>query len=468
MELNVFEQRPIRNSKLPQEWQSEQSLDELADFLQQNWEQRSAFYGDKRDSAKQQFIQFTGQRGIRTDNYIGTIVFKGQQLNIFPKMFQACRDENDVSELNLRHLMKNIVQWIDYCTKIDYPYINITSALDSADDLRELFISLYVRYVKHALDRGLYYQYEERTEECSGIKGKFDYRDYFIRKYPNGKIDKFNCEISVFEFDNTLNRIIKCTCKELLRITKENHKRIIDILKKLGDVSDVRCTPKDCDVVRLSKLHRHYGIILSMSKMFLLNKTTSYDIDDNESFCFLFPTEVLFEGFVGGFLKSVLSNDAEVTLQASDTKLVDDIIIDGTSYGSAFTLRNDFFVQLKSGKCFVLDTKYKQVDRIENTKASAHAISRQISMNDLRQIREYAFNRGLNEGYLLYPIYRFEDLSQPQNVLLKGDIVVNGEKHNIDVYVIRIPFIFEENTEATKAALTKALLNVFYGEDTAV
>jgi 5-methylcytosine-specific restriction endonuclease McrBC regulatory subunit McrC len=109
----------------------------------------------------------------------------------------------------------------------------------------------------------------------------------------------------------------------------------------------------------------------------------------------------------------------------------------------------------------VLDTKYKQVDRIENSKESAAAIQRQVSIDDLRQIREYAHRRGLKEGYLLYPIYRFEDLDQPPKVLLKGYIIVDGEKHYIDVYIIRIPFVFEEDTDYTKNMLSGILSQIF-------
>ena len=89
------------------------------------------------------------------------------------------------------------------------------------------------------------------------------------------------------------------------------------------------------------------------------------------------------------------------------------------------------------------------------------AIQRQVSIDDLRQIREYAHRRGLNEGYLLYPVYRFEDLEQPPKVLLKGYIIVDGVKHYIDVYIIRIPFVFEEDTEQTKLALSKILSGIF-------
>ena len=86
MLLNYFEESIIKNSKLPVEWQSQSSLDELQAFLQLNWEQRSVFYDDGKISSRQQYLGFGGQKAIRTNNYIGTIAFKGQQLNIFPPL----------------------------------------------------------------------------------------------------------------------------------------------------------------------------------------------------------------------------------------------------------------------------------------------------------------------------------------------------------------------------------------------
>lgn len=462
MILNVFEESSIKNNKLPEEWQSQASLDELLDFLQTNWEQRGVFYEDGKINSRQQFLGFIGQKGIRTNNYIGTIVFKGQQLNIFPKMFREDRYDSDTSNLDLKHLMRNLVLWLDYCTKVSYPYISIASDLNDSTDLRELFISLYLRYVKAAIDHGLFYRYEEQEEDCTSIKGKIDVADYYYKKYANGLLNSFFCRFSTFEFDNGLNRIIKYTCKGLFNETsKANQKIIRNILSRLNEVSDVKCSPHDCDKIRLSRLHKQYGVILSMSKMFLLNKTSSYNVDNTESFCFLFPTELLFEGFIGGFITEFLSGKANVKLQASDTSLVDDIIISDTSYGAAFTLRNDILIKMVDGRCFVLDTKYKPLDRIENTVESSIAISQQVSIDDLRQIREYAVKRNLKEGYLLYPIFRFEDLSEPQEVLLKGSIVVGGVKHNIDVHVLRIPFVFEEDVEKTKRLLSECLERVY-------
>ena len=74
MILNKFEESLVSNSKLPSSWQSQMSLNELEEFLQQNWEQRSVFYEDKEVNSKQQFLGFVGQQGIRTKKY-NVIVF---------------------------------------------------------------------------------------------------------------------------------------------------------------------------------------------------------------------------------------------------------------------------------------------------------------------------------------------------------------------------------------------------------
>ena len=459
MSLNYFEETRISNRKLPAEWQSQSSLDELATFLQLNWEQRSVFYDDGQVTSRQQFLGFTGQKGIRTQNYIGTIVFKGQQLNIFPKVFRTERDDNETESLELGHLMKNLVQWLDYCTKIEYPYINIVSELESSTDLRELFTTLYIRYVKNALDRGLYYRYEEQTEDTHAIKGRIDIKDYFIRKLPNGQADTFSCTFSTFEFDNLLNRIIKYTCRLIYNdVSKTNQKTIRSILVKLNDVSDVRCVPQDCDGIRLSKLHRHYSIILSMSKMFLLNKTSTYNVDDTESFCFLFPTELLFEGFIAGFMRNVLEGSATVRLQASEMSVFSDVIFAGQSLGKALKMKHDILVEHKDKGVFILDTKYKMMDRFEGTEEILETVVSESSSSDVYQVLTYANTRGLKDVYLLYPMFRYEDL-EPNTLV--GKNTPAGAIEPILVHLVRLPFVFEEDVDGVYCALRKAILNIF-------
>ena len=116
--LNQYEETLIKNHRLPSEWQSQEALDGLLAFLQQNWEQRTSLFDDGQTTTSQQYLQFTGQKGIRTQNYVGTIVYKGQKLNIFPKIFREDYYDEDTSELDLKHLMHNLVLWLEYCNII--------------------------------------------------------------------------------------------------------------------------------------------------------------------------------------------------------------------------------------------------------------------------------------------------------------------------------------------------------------
>jgi len=459
--LNRFEETPLRNNLLPLEWQSQADLDELQQFLQLNWEQRSAFYDDGGITSRQQFLSFTGQRGIRTGRYVGTIVFKGKQLNIFPKMFKTEKDDHETQDLTLAQLMKNLVQWIDYCTKFDYPYISIKSELDDSNDLRDLFIALYIRYVKNALDRGLFYQYEDVTEESGIIKGKFDLQDYVCNKISSGAADKFLCTYSSFELDNRLNRIIKYTCKLLMNdVSKQNQKLLRHILIKLNDVADVRSKPSDCDTVRLSRLHGNYRIILSMSKMFLLNKTSSYDVNNSDSFCFLFPTSFLFEGFIGGFMQNVLSDKARVKLQASEISLVEDIVIEGQSHGKAFTMRHDILVEHAEKGLFILDTKYKEISRIKGNKDAVLSIRAEANQPDLYQMFTYAIKRNVRDIYLLYPMFRLEE-DADSAIEMHVDFKMENESYKLRVHIIRLPFIFEDDIEPIKERLTATIQEIF-------
>lgn len=457
MILNCYENTQLKNNRLPASWQEQESLDDLADFLQQNWEQRAVFYEDSEITSKQQFLAFIGQKGVKTKNYIGTIVFKGEQLNIFPKVFKTNKDDYGTEELTQKHLMKNLVRWIEYCNKMEYPFINISSELSDSEDLKELFITLYIGYVKSALERGLYYQYVDETSECNNIKGQFDLKDYLTRKIPNGQYDRFTCTYSNFEFDNKVNRIIKYTCNQLYKITsKKNQKTLRSILTKLDETSLISCSPNDCESIRLSKMHRYYRVILSMSKMFLLNKMSNYSIDINESFCFLFPTELLFEGFVGGFMQDVVSDSGgKVRLQQSEMSLIDDIQYGGKSLGSAFTMRHDIVVELK-GKVFILDTKYKEVSRFEGDEEEAKKVaSEEPKQTDIYQVCEYARKRGIEDVYLLYPMYRFED-NEP--TFPKG--ISKSPKGDINVHFIRLPFVFETDVEKTKQQLAELIKQI--------
>ena len=458
-----YEEKEIRKHDLPESWQDVKVQEKLKDFLQENWNQRKSFYDDGDSNSKQQFLTFLNFGSIRTNEYVGTIVFNGEQFNIFPKVFETRNDSND-----LGHLMSNLVQWLDYCSKLDFPFVSIKSDLDGIDDFKELFITLFAKKLTQVLEHGAYYKYEDRIEDLGVIKGRFDVSDYISKKITSGRYDTFRCEYSTFEYDNLFNRIIKYVCRKLFNQTRPVNQKIFrNIIFRMSDVSDVVCVARDCNKVTLNRMQSEYHSILSLCKIFLINDLPGYTMDTKESFCFLFPMPLLFEGFIGGFLKSILDGKGRVELQKSDQPLIDDIRYAGKSYGPAFKMRHDILCTIKD-KAFLLDTKYKKIQRFEDVKKDETLwkmrLIHGIDQSDLYQVSTYAIKRNLNKVFIIYPLTRFEDVESDMPILKEliftGNSSIDDMKF-IDVVLVRVPFVFEDDIEKTKTLLTNTLLKIF-------
>lgn len=186
------------------------------------------------------------------------------------------------------------------------------------------------------------------------------------------------------------------------------------------------------------------------------NKMSNYTVDTNESFCFLFPTDLLFEGFIGGFLKEVLQDvGGKVHLQESKMSLVEKIIYKGETSGAAFTMRHDILAEYHD-KVFVVDTKYKEMSRFEDNPDYKETISNEAKQGDLYQVLEYARKRDIQDVYLLYPMYRYEEKEEEFPVAVSESL--SGD---INVHFIRMPFIFEEDEDRTRQQLTDVIKVVF-------
>lgn len=449
--INAFEFQAVKTAQLPKSWQDPGVLDALERFLQANWEQRSVFYFDRETGSRQQFIDFDRKDGLKTQQYIGTISFRGEQLNIFPKIYREDEDDCDAGGLQIQDLLDDLIVWLGYCDRFNFPFVSMKGELSGTQTFLELLITVYVHYVRAAINRQLFFRYEEIEETGGSPRGKIDFRDYAARKYPSGQWHTLQYTYSGFVFDNLLNRIIKCTCRMLEAITVQpgNRRVIHDILMRLGEVRTVTCTPYDCDHVHLNALQSNYALILSMSKLFLLNKASSYHSGPAETFCFLFPAELLFEGFIGGFMREAFSGRVKVSTQTRDLYLTE-LVVDGTLIGNRFLLKEDILLQADDA-LIVLDTKYKEIDRLGNIlKDGGSKLG--ISDADMKQMAVYANRRGASRLYLLYPLYRGH-MPDPTEIVFN---ILDGEGPSvkkIPLQILQVPFAFGADPEKTKALL---------------
>lgn len=83
--------------------------------------------------------------------------------------------------------------------------------------------------------------------------------------------------------------------------------------------------------------------------------------------------------------------------------------------------------------------------RFEDNPDYRESISNEVKQGDMYQVLEYARKRNIEDVYLLYLMYRYEDKEEEFPVAIS-----ESSSGNINVLFIRLPFIFEEDEDKTK------------------
>ena len=87
-----------------------------------------------------------------------------------------------------------------------------------------------------------------------------------------------------------------------------------------------------------------------------------------------------------------------------------------------------------------------------------------MEQKDIYQVSSYAVKRGVDKAYLLYPLYRKEE-NEPDMVTLQQ--VIKSDEDSIEslkvisVYLVRLPFVFEDDIDKVKNNLKQAIEGIF-------
>lgn len=162
------------------------------------------------------------------------------------------------------------------------------------------------------------------------------------------------------------------------------------------------------------------------------------------------------KGLSGDSYRKSWKNGGKVRLQESSMRLGDEIVYKNEVSGAAFTMRHDILAEV-DGQVFVLDTKYKEISRFEGNPEYRKTLTDEAKQGDLYQVLEYARKRGIEDVYLLYPMYRYEQRESEFPVAISKD-----PKGSINIHFIRMPFVFEEDEENTKNQLVKVIKQMFF------
>ena len=251
--------------------------------------------------------------------------------------------------------------------------------LESAHDLFAALALLLARKTSERARRGLYLQYEERSEEASYVRGRPDWPALARRPVRS----KLPCMFEVHEADNDDNRILLWTLHVVGRsgLVGDEKASLASAYRALANcVSLAPFAPRDCAGRTYSRLNGDYSPLHGLCRLLLSGSAPVSAEGDLAVPPFLLDMATLFEVFVYQWLRLHLPEGLDLEQQER-------IVVDEAS-GMEF--RIDLVVRDQAGKALcTLDTKYKRASTADT--------------GDVHQAVAYAVSVGAGKSVLVYP-----------------------------------------------------------------
>ncbi len=278
----------------------------------------------------------------------------------------------------------------------------VNISVDDKTELLDLFAKILINASKTLLKRGIDKNYNDYTEEISGIKGKVSIAETLKRNILFKQ--KTICDFDDFSANIISNRILVTTIYRLTRtkgVDKDLKNELVLLLKMFNEISQIEITNSLFKQIKINRNNHFYSFIMNVCKIIFENtlpseehgryKFTDFTRDEHKM-------NQLFEAFVRNFYrieqKKYTSVKREI-IQWNFDKSEND--------SNLPQMETDITLENETEK-IIIDTKYyaeTMTDRFGSEK---------IKSSNLYQLFSYLLNQEddtqkthKSRGILLYP-----------------------------------------------------------------
>jgi len=331
---------------------------------------------------------------LRTSSYVGVFQIGNKTIQILPKMSRGAMGNEEYN----KQAIKNLLFMLTYTKKLQIRETDIASLHKVSDNFFEVLIFLFAKNLLRLVQNDISKQYVYCEDNLTYIKGKLQFSNHI--KHNMAARNRFYLEYDEFCEDNPMNRIFKYVAHFLSKIS--NNYWNIKLLNQLNfifnEVTFKKSSLADIDQIILTRLNKGYEPILQLCRIFIGNSSLELNSRNVISFSFVFDMNVLFEEFIGEFIrKSFSAYYEQISLQRPIRYLVEDKIMNENSSGRVFQLKPDIqFFQNSKNPVLIMDTKYKILNDSGDKKEG-------VAQSDLYQMNAYAKKYLCSQIILLYP-----------------------------------------------------------------
>jgi 5-methylcytosine-specific restriction enzyme subunit McrC len=311
---------------------------------------------------------------LQANSYVGVIQTKdGTTIEILPKIREV--DESQSKEI--------LIKMLKTLRKSPFKNFNMAHLKSSKMPLFEIFISMFLEELAKLIQKGIKSDYITKEENLKFLKGKLKVNQQIKKNYIHK--ENFFVEYQEFLSDRVENRLIKTTLEFLYKKSKsnKNQQRIREFLFVFDGIKVSQNIKNDFSKVKVTRQMKDYEQILLWCKTFLLENSFSPYKGSDIAFALLFDMNLLFESYVGNYLKKKGLN---VSLQDKGKYLVEE--------PNKFALKPD--IVINEDEQLIADTKWKIIKT-----------EKDISQQDMYQL--YAYGTKYKECRKLYLIYPYDN-----------------------------------------------------------
>lgn len=327
------------------------------------------------NEGKAQYLKITTKKGfgkvLQAQNFVGVFQTKdGTTIEILPKI-------KNISEKESRQILLQMLK-----TLKNSPFKNLNHAhlKNEKLPLLEIFIAMFLEELSLLIKKGIKSDYILKEENLPFLKGKLKINEQI--KFNTIHKERFFVSYEEFSNNRAENRLIKTTLHYLYKKShsNQNQQRIREFLFVFDDVMASTNIAHDFLHVKRDRAMKAYEQTLLWCKTFLLGNSFSPYKGDDLAFALLFDMNLLFESYVGHYLKK---QGFTVRLQDKTHHLVET--------PKKFALRPDI-VFTCNNETMIADTKWKIIHE-----------EKEISQADMYQLFAYGKKYHNKKLFLIYP-----------------------------------------------------------------
>lgn len=342
-----------------------------------------------KNSEQTQFLRPSYKNGLgeilQAQNYVGVIQTKdGTTIEILPKI-------QDLSEEKSKDIL---IKMLKTLKDSPFKHFNMAHLKSSKMPLLEIFITMFLEELANLVRKGIKSDYITKEENLNFLKGKLKVGEQIKQNYIHK--ERFFVEFQEFMSDRVENRLIKTTLQYLYKKSKlsSNQQRIREFLFVFDEITPCIDIKNAFLHIKPNRQMKDYEQVLLWCKTFLLENSFSLYKGDDIAFALLFDMNLLFESYVGHWLKK---NCKEWDISLQDKK-------HHLAYGvqcqkGKFQLKPDI-VMRKEKEIVIADTKWKVLDEDKTHQG--------VSQGDMYQLFAYGkkyhcTDLACEKLYLIYP-----------------------------------------------------------------